>query len=294
LAKSAPKTADQLVLDALEKALRVGHEFRLISVGKKPEGAGLFPDEKGARKTALEKSLYTDPAFLTVVRSEEAQVGKRKTVHRFVTVTTKGIEHLCSKLPAEKLGDLLIIAAERAKEEVRALQAKADKIVEARQRVLDNVNALAQQLAEATHRSQAAVNDAAQKATVLQSHLDSLPLPASLMPSAPTRTPLRRASTEEEARFRQRAAQQLVFAWQESTPEGREPIERALLNLGAEPIGRLGEHFEFAGRVHESREPMLPGDPVEILRPGWLLRDDSGGYLLGHAQVRAVQQKSGD
>jgi hypothetical protein len=290
LAKATPKTADELISEALEKALLRGNEARLITVGKKPEGAGLFPDEKGARKTAVEKCLYAEPAMLKVVRSEEVKIGKRKQVQRFVAITRHGIEFLFSKLAPDRVGDLFSQCSGQAVAELHAQQTQFDKIVQARQQVLDNVQALTQQLVATARRAQESVHDATEKATLLQSCLDGLPLPASLLPSAPARPPLRRTATEEEARFRKQTSQQMVFAWQESALEGREPIERALFNLGAEPIGRPGERVEFAGRIHECHESVFPGDSVEIVRSGWLLRDESGGYLLGHAQVKVVQQ----
>lgn len=290
MAKAVAKSADQLIVDALKKALQQGDEARLITSGKKPEGAGLFPDEKGARKAAIQTCLYESPALLKVVRTEEVQVGKRKQVHRFVAITPDGINYAFSKLPREEVGELFAKCSQASVAALHEQQAQLDKILQARQQILENVQALVQQLAETAGRMQAGVDSARERSNLLKARLDSLPLPSDTIPLTPTRPPLRKPATEQEAAFRQRYAQEWVFAWQDSANEGREPIERALFNIGAEQIGHPGERVAFAGRIHECDAPVFPGDPVVVVRAGWLLRDESGGYLLAHAQVKVAEK----
>jgi hypothetical protein len=289
VAKSVPKTADHLIAEVLETALTRGSEIRLITVGKKPEGAGLFQDERGTRKAAIEQSLYGDPPLLKVVRTEEVTVGKRKQLHRFVAITPAGVTLLCSQVPPETAGDMLIQACAAMYQRLREEDAQLDRFVRTRQEILESAEFLAQQFADTAARLQASFRETAEKADLLKDRLASLPVPAVLLSTAPLRPPLRAASTEAEGQFRQSAAQQLVFAWQETSAD-REPLERALFNLGAEPLGQVGRRAEFSGRIHASSEPVFPGDPVEIVLPGWLLRDELGGYLLAHAQVKPSEK----
>ena len=154
--------------------------------------------------------------------------------------------------------------------------------------MVDNVTALTEQLGATVERFQAALHDAAEKSALLKARLSRLPIPKALLPDAPEAPRLRRPSTEEEGLFLQRADQELVFAWQDANSAGRQHIERALLNLGAEPIGSPGERKEFSGQLHTSETPAFTGDLVEVKEPGWLLRDESGGYLLAYAKVSVI------
>ena len=94
--------------------------------------------------------------------------------------------------------------------------------------------------------------------------------------------------SEEESLFRQRTAQEVVFAWQDGDNSTRESMERVLFNLKAERIGTPGERTEFSGRLHVCDEPAFPGDSVIVRQSGWLLADSQGGYLLAHAKVSLV------
>jgi len=288
LPKSTAKTVDQFVAEALEIALKKGGETRLITVGIKPEGAGLFPDEKGTRKAAIDMCLNSEPALLKVVRTEQVQVGKQKQSDRFVSITLHGINHLFQHLSPDKIGELLVQCSQQISRDQQIQQEQLEKLCQARQRMTETVQELIQQFAKAADRLRATADDTSEKNALLKAKLECLPLPTLLLPTASTRPPIRATTTEDESEYRRRVAQQLVFAWQETAPESREPIERALFNVGAEPVGQAGERVEFSGRLHESPGPIFPGDPVEIVQPGWLLRDESQGYLLACVQVKAI------
>lgn len=289
LDKPTSKTAEQWVLEGLHKALVSGKEIPLLSAGGKTGGTGLFPDEKGIRKKAIDRCLVGPPALLTVVRTEETSSGKRTQVRRFVVITQEGIDFLFSKISTDAAAELLAQCSRQAAEQLLALQAQIDKLVHARSQLLDNLQAVVHHLAEAANRAQTVARETAERASRLKSRMDMLPLPQSILPEAPARPPLRLPTTEDERGFRQRAAQELVFAWQEAEAAARDPLERALFNVGAEPIGRPGEATQFVGRLHECNEPVFSGDHVEIVEPGWLLRDESGGYLLAHAKTKVVK-----
>jgi hypothetical protein len=92
----------------------------------------------------------------------------------------------------------------------------------------------------------------------------------------------------DHAEAHRRLAREAVVAWENiADPAAREWVESALFNAGVEPIGAAGEHTEFVGRLHDCGEPgAFSGKPVQVVQPGWLLREDGGEYLLAKAQVR--------
>jgi hypothetical protein len=122
LAKAVLKSADQYIIEALEKALIAGGVVRLITSGKKPETAGLFQDEKGTRTAAVERCLHGEPALLKIARAEEVRVGNAVQAHRFVTITPAGIDFLFAKLPAERAPELFRESLRQVTAEVRRQQ----------------------------------------------------------------------------------------------------------------------------------------------------------------------------
>jgi hypothetical protein len=96
-------------------------------------------------------------------------------------------------------------------------------------------------------------------------------------------------ATERDYSFQRTLVQQMVFAWEETLgTEANEPIERALFNAGVEPLGRAGERLPFVARHHDCDGGALPGETVEVVRSGWLLRDDRGESVLALARVRRL------
>ncbi len=66
-------------------------------------------------------------------------------------------------------------------------------------------------------------------------------------------------------------------------------LEVAMFNLGVRPLGVVGEKASFQSRMHEGVEAeLLPGEEVEIVKPGRRLGEDSDMVVLVRAVVRAV------
>jgi hypothetical protein len=153
---------------------------------------------------------------------------------------------------------------------------------------MENVASLLEEFQRTTNDAVQLRSQVQDKGCLVQEWLERLPLPPALVPKSQNRPQLREPATEAENLYRQRTAQELVFAWQDADNSTRSSIERVLFNLGAEAIGAIGDRMEFSGRLHTSDEPAFPGDTVEIVQPGWLLADSHGGYLLAHAKVSLV------
>jgi len=287
LTKTPPKSPDQILLEVLERALINSTETRLIALGKKPDGAGLFATDKGANKTVIERCLgLQGDSLLQIVRTEEVSVGKKTQVHSFATITPGGVDHLFSKLPVERRASVAVAALDAASKSIAVLEHLIDSIVKRRDELLSVVESLVQRFSSSLEAMQDSAAQLAVRRDRIKTQLAKEPLPATSLNATPERAPMRRPDTDAEVSFRQRAAQELVFAWQESAREARVPIEAALHNIGAEPIGEYGDKTKFVGRLHESRSPVFQDDSVEVERPGWILRDDAGGYLLTHALVK--------
>ena len=287
---SSKKNADDLVLEALEKVLLCAGPSLLVS-SKKSDTAALFSDENGERGRAIQKCLAGSQPLLKVARTEEVESGKQPFVKRFVSITPHGIDYFFSRLALERAGELLATASQQAAKELQTLERQLENLLSARQQAIENVTALTEQLGATVERFQNALRDGAEKSALLKTRLDRLPIPQALLPESPEPPRLRRPATEEEGLFRQRAAQELVFAWQDADRAARHHIERALLNLGAEPIGSPGERTKFSGQLHSSETPAFTGDLIEVKESGWVLRDESGGYLLAHAKVTVIPQQ---
>lgn len=81
-------------------------------------------------------------------------------------------------------------------------------------------------------------------------------------------------------------SRELVLAWRDVGPGAvREGLERALINVGIEPIGEPGEVVSFDGALHDSDEDLISGDAVEVTEPGWRFRNARGEFLLARARV---------
>jgi hypothetical protein len=85
-------------------------------------------------------------------------------------------------------------------------------------------------------------------------------------------------------------ANRLVSVWLEACRVGKqEPrayIEAALTNLtGITPVGEPGDEVPFDGARHASERPVRDGEPVRVVRPGWVLEDDAGEHVLARVQV---------
>jgi hypothetical protein len=255
------QTPELLVLQALEKALLQDGEIRLV---KSRTENGLFADRRGMRAAAIEQCLSGDSPLLGVVRTEKRG---RNTVE-FVTLNPDGLNFLVSKVGPAKAKELLKTSLQRVTSRLKGVQDHMAGVHAARDLVQHLVASLETQIRVHALAMEEGVRE-------FESRLARLPSDGSPLDGPAT-----------EADFGRRALQQMVFAWQEAdSTEARAPIERALLNSEAVRIGKPGEQLQFVGRLHECHEPVFPGDPVEIVQPGWLMLDSKGEYLLAKAKV---------
>ena len=89
--------------------------------------------------------------------------------------------------------------------------------------------------------------------------------------------------------FERTRAKELVLSWTRAEePEVRDGLARAMTSLGLQQIGAAGDHVSFSGRFHISDESLFPGDPVEIVAPGWAVPGPSGDTILQKALVQPL------
>ncbi len=93
--------------------------------------------------------------------------------------------------------------------------------------------------------------------------------------------------SREDSDFKRRLAQELVVAWKHSpNAEAKQAVAAAMSNAGLTPIGTAGDRVIMDGTIHLCREPVFPGDPVEVVEPGWSVNDGFGEFLLEKAIVK--------
>ena len=105
---------------------------------------------------------------------------------------------------------------------------------------------------------------------------------------APTQLPQATPSVEPSAGEAMKSiCGQLATAYHDSDCEDtKKELYRLLFNLGAEPVGKPGQKLAFKGRNHECSDAnALPGDPVKVTEPGWMLRNCPGDYQLSKIRV---------
>jgi hypothetical protein len=86
-------------------------------------------------------------------------------------------------------------------------------------------------------------------------------------------------------------AKELVLSWERADhPETRRGLARAMVALGLRELGRPGDRVRFSGKVHAAAgdASLFPGDPAEIVEPGWTVTDAAGDLLLRKALVQPV------
>ena len=99
--------------------------------------------------------------------------------------------------------------------------------------------------------------------------------------------------TEEEKDFRRYETERLAAAWRDAwvagKDEGRDFLETAMWNIrGLHMIGEVGLKATFDGRLHECDSAVSIGAPVQVVRPGWLLKIDDENYVALKAVVDKV------
>ncbi|MBX2804196.1 MAG: hypothetical protein KTR31_41430 [Myxococcales bacterium] len=94
---------------------------------------------------------------------------------------------------------------------------------------------------------------------------------------------------DDASSYERDRAMELVLSWsREVDREVKRGLARAMTSLGLKQLGEHGERVTFSGRRHTSEHSLFPGDPVEIVEPGWVLTGDGGETLLQKASVQPV------
>lgn len=299
-------SVDELVKSALLKAAEVG-EAKLT--GKD----GLFSSAKGANADAIAECQNAEKPLLAVVRKE----GKSE----FVGLTPAGFERIANELAEERVGavaksvaqrvplasranfiqetigrtppaatELLplleeAIAAEKAEQEARIAAATKRKAAEETSR-----KALERAIQLLDTRRQARVEALRRELEAEGESTEEVVLPLRIEPTL-HKTPVAPTTTEEND-FRRDVAKQLAASWRATwemnKPEVREFLESAMWNInGLKLIGEVGERIAFSGKLHESIPGVFNNDTVRIVRPGWVLDEDAGEFVV----LKAVIEK---
>lgn len=318
--------SDELVLNALRKAIERDAEFRLVAIGDGADDAGLFPDRKGPAKKAIQTCTEGDKPFLTV--REEA--GKGKTPNQFARITDKGITTLAAQTPIKQFPDLIAAAAPLAKTRVirsclrslarrsgdlnpwdyrrlvetclSATQGQFDAIDARLQEVFKEENILVDSINEFAKTTRTRIENQKQRLT---NDLDSLSKAATSLVSPtdaassgkPQRPQLpewqRVPNTDPEIDFQRSLGAELVFAWQDTaSPDAREGLERALFNVGVERLNAEGDLVVFDSNTHHTEDQVAEGESVEVVLPGWQLVNPRGTSLLARGKVKKASRPS--
>lgn len=302
-----PEQILDLVLEALENAVKQEGETRLIQRGR--SNPGLLSGRKSKARTAAVEQCLKPELDLFHVREEVEEVGKKKkqeTVH-FVTITGRGIEVLFDLTPAERCESLLEEVAPPHKE------AAFDACLNATERGLSRISAerraaqereahlfgylsrITQERLEQIRTDRDALEKAFQAVENFHKQLVPDAQPAERRDQSAPDTPRAErqpgvrptATTEEELDFQRDQCEDLIFAWQDATdPEVRAALEPVMFNAGLEMVGEAGETVEFDGRQHLAQDSLEPGDRAVVCEPGWRLVNSRGNYLIVRASVK--------
>jgi hypothetical protein len=272
----------------------------------------LFASAAGANKNAIAECLKADKPLLAVV-------GKEGKVD-LVALAPAGFERIASDIPEEKLGQVAkrvassisaaariefiqealrrtpltapeltplleeAVAAEKAAQEERiAAAAKRQQMEEASRNALER----AIQLLE--DRRQSRINALRRELEVEGERAEEVLLPRRGEPQPQGTPPPANAG---DADFRRDVARQLAASWRATwemnKPEVREFLESAMWNIrGLRLVGEVGELLPYSGKSHESVAGVFSGDTVRIVRPGWVLDEDAGEFVV----LKAVIEK---
>ncbi len=311
--------ADDLVVNALRKAIERDTEFRLVTLGDAPHDVGLFPDRKGPAKKAIKACIDGEKPLLMV--REEA--GKGKTTYQFARITDKGITTLAGQTPLKQFPELIAAAAPLLRTRLirsclRSLGRRAGELdvwnhrrlvqgcltaaksqfeaIETRLlEILNEEKLLSESINEFLKSTRTRIENQKQRLT---GELDSLvkAVAASVSPTEaaaqgqPIRVRLpewqRVPTSNSEIDFQKNLSEELVFAWQDTTsPETQAGLERALFNVGVERLGAPGDVVEFDGNSHHTDDDVAEGEAVRVVLPGWQLVNPRGTSLLARAKV---------
>ncbi|MEO0445757.1 MAG: hypothetical protein AAF191_06730 [Verrucomicrobiota bacterium] len=99
------------------------------------------------------------------------------------------------------------------------------------------------------------------------------------------------AKDDDDLDFQRDACELLVYAWQDAeSEEMRKSLEPIMRNLGLISVGEAGSEAEFNGLHHTSEDSLSKGDSVNIVLPGWQLKNRRGEYLIARARVTSTNQ----
>ncbi|MDY3556773.1 hypothetical protein R5W24_005946 [Gemmata sp. JC717] len=312
--QAAPVPVADLVRLAL---LNVANATGDVKLGGK---GGLFPTASGTNKEAADACITGAVPLLTVLRTEgkaqivgltpagferiagelaEEKVGPLAKAIAAAAPAAARIEFIQSVIgrtpfAAPELTPLLeeAVAAEKAEQDARIEAAKkrreAEEIALA---ALERAKALLEERRrnrlDALRREYELEGAKASELPEPAPRVEPRPEPKAAAP-APASAP--EPKTDEERDFRRYTADRLAAAWRDAwtdgKTEGRDYLETAMWNIrGMQMIGEPGQQVAFNGRVHESEQPAAPGDPLTVLRPGWLLKTDDEDYVALKAVV---------
>ncbi|MEN0061720.1 MAG: hypothetical protein AAGA48_06185 [Myxococcota bacterium] len=82
---------------------------------------------------------------------------------------------------------------------------------------------------------------------------------------------------------------ELAFAWADAPNASvRAPLERVLVNIGAERLGEPNETVRFDGRFHDTEDDLFPDEPALVVEPGWVHGTAQRRVVIVKARVRAA------
>jgi hypothetical protein len=310
---------DELVLNALRKAIERDTGVRLVAIGETPEEAGLFPDRKGPAKKAIQACIEVEKPLL-LIREEPS---KGKTPNQVAEITDTGLATLAAQTPIKEFPDLIAASASLMKTRVirsclRSLAGRSAELDPWNYRaVVETCLTLAQGQFDAIEKRLAEVQMEEKRLgnTIrkflkdrwtgveirikrLTDERDALSEastavvdPAEVVASSQARRPQlpewqRVPSTDPEIDFQRSLGAELVFAWQDAaSSETRDGLERALFNVGIERLNEPGEIVEFDSTSHHTEDEVVEGESVEVVLPGWKLVNTRGTSLLAKGRV---------
>lgn len=166
-AKTNART-EQMIAEALEKALCSDGACRLVARGKKR--GGLFPGETAKCKAVIDRCLDSSSPLLRVEREETERSGPNELAVRYVSLTPEGVVHLLAKrtpdearalvanarlpeatmqevlrddrLPLEIASMLVNRQVEVATEQIRLIEAEWERVLRVNQEIFDGLSNL--------------------------------------------------------------------------------------------------------------------------------------------------------
>jgi DNA-binding PadR family transcriptional regulator len=294
---------DPLIIAALREAIRQEHASPVVGGGKGRTAKGLFPKRTKPYGEAIKVCLDKEHGFLDIIREEQ----KGKTIQQFVRINDRGLETLVANLPVEEFGKLIAEAhssyrgklleqcLRSVRERLSQFQEQKTRLMEARQRMaiasLEFMHAYMGRLDEdKSHLDSELAGALEARNRLAQERAAHQTAIARKEDGQSTRSPLP-AVSESDLDFQRDISEELVYAWQDTVnPETQDALARVLFNVGVERIAKVGERVEFDGRWHHTDEALHPGDPAEVVHPGWRLVNQRGSYLIARARVKAASK----